>query len=348
MRARPRTTRLRTRVSPTTCPMAVDEILAPASTNRHRAAVSLPDEFSKAIGFEVSRDMQAIWLSGGDHTHPATAAHRLHDVLIYDGTIFTRDDLSTLRSRRNRIPVPLGAIKGMQSGLLCTNYVAERYFGHFIVDALPLELLANELQRPPLALLRPPWLHEHDYRNMVGLHMDPLECVHVGTLWIVDDRHTNAGKVRRLKTLRERARSAVPKDGPRYVFIRRGRTGAKRHLVNEDEIVECLGKHGFAILDPEKEKAGAIARALANAEVLVGVEGSGMSHAHLVMPERSAMIAIQPPNRFSAFGKMFTDVLDQHYGFTVAHLAGDGFVQSADDLLRTIDLTQCEMAKAHS
>src|SRR5206468_430963 len=135
----------------------------------------------------------------------------------------------------------------------------ETYFGHFLRDALPLELLARERGLPPLSFERAPWLHEQGYRNLLGMPAVRTRYARVNTLWLVDETALNAGWARRYGELRRRIREKVEPTGDSHVFLARGAMGATtRNLVNEQQLAEQLEACGFRIIRPEQMDATSI------------------------------------------------------------------------------------------
>jgi hypothetical protein len=111
---------------------------------------------------------------------------------------------------------------------LCSNYVIERYFGHWATDGLVLELLAAQRSVPGLKLAGTPWMHEPGYRELCGLPVTRSDNAWIERLWVIDDRGINDGWISRIEELRRRVRSVVAPNGPKRVMLTRGTLGAKR------------------------------------------------------------------------------------------------------------------------
>ena len=82
---------------------------------------------------------------------------------------------------------------------------------------------------------------------------------------------------------------------------------------------------GFRILDPQRDSFETMRNALCHAPLVVGVEGSALVHAIMLMPSDGCLAVIQPPRRFNNLHKGYTDCLGQGYAFTVADEVDGGF-----------------------
>jgi capsular polysaccharide biosynthesis protein len=123
------------------------------------------------------------------------------------------------------------------------------------------------------------------------------------------------------------------------VMLLRGGSGRRRILVNEGELAQALLVRGFTIVDPMTTTVEGIAAACANAEVVVGVEGSQMVHGLLALAPGASFITIQPPFKFDNTCKPYCDALGIKYAFTVGLDAEGGFSVELDRVLAIIDKT---------
>lgn len=302
--------------------------------------IALPDELDRVIGHYPGVDpgFNLRRLCDQDRHQPATTAYRIDDVVIADGTLLTRRNCAVLRDDRRRA-ILLSKPEVIPEAVICTEYVIERYFGHWVADGWGREQLALDREMTPLVLDRAPFPHEPGYRDLIDLHPRRVRHARVNRLWFVDDGGMNEQRMARLDRVRQRLRAATPKDGPARVFITRGGNAVGRALVNEAEVVERLSGLGFEILRPEDEAPIAIAGMLASASLVVAVEGSANAHAVAAMPAGAGLLTIQSPTEFNSVWRAATDGLGQRFGFTIGRAVDETrFAQPVDRLLRTIDL----------
>ena len=280
--------------------------------------------------------MELERLAVGNRHHAPTVAYRIDGAVLAGGTLYFGGGYEVIRNSSKR-PIFNRRRDCFAEMQLCTNYVIERYFGHWATDGLILELLAAQRSVAGLKPAGTPWVHESGYREMCGLHVARSDNAWVDRLWVIDDRGINDGWISRMEELRRRVRSAVLPTGPKRVMLTRGTLGVKRDLVNSPEVEEALSRLGFVVVHPELETARGLAEKLCGAEIAIAVEGSHQNHCWLAMPRQSSFVAIQPPTRFNAHGKMRADAIGINFAFVVADPHPDGFYLPTDRLLRTID-----------
>jgi hypothetical protein len=310
--------------------------LEPAVDRDQNAAISLPDEFDRvsAIIESSTLDLELARLRRGSRRHAATIAYRLDHAVLAEGSLYFNGGYKVLRAGSKAL-LPRRR-EHFQEMALCTDYVIERYFGHWLIDGLALEVLADQMSLRSLILTRKPWLHEQDYRQMSGLEANQTNHAVIERLWVVDDRGINNSRISRFKKLRERIRPAGSQTGKR-IWLGRGKLGAARNLVNSTELCEVLQRLGFEMIEAEHESAGNIVKKLASAEIVITIEGSAQSHCSYALPTGSTLLIIQPPARFNASSKDRADAVGFNWAYVVADPRPNGFHLPVDRLMRTLE-----------
>jgi hypothetical protein len=311
--------------------------LAPAVDREQSAAISLPSEFDRVIALqeETTLEVELDRLRPGRRRHAPTIAYRIDNAVLAQGSLYFKGGYNVIRGGSPALlPRQQDRFTEMQ---LCTNYVIERYFGHWLIEGLGLELLANQMSLQGLVLSRKPWLHEPEYRKMSGMEAVQTDNGLVDRLWVVDDRGINHNWISRIRELRRRVQAGASRARTKRIFLTRGTLGASRNLANSNEVRVALEKIGFEIINPEIESAGSIVDALSAAEIAVLVEGSVQSHCIYGLPVGSTLLTIQPPARFNANSKDRADAVGLNWAFVVADPHSNGFYLPVDRLLRTID-----------
>lgn len=161
-------------------------------------------------------------------------------------------------------------------------------------------------------------------------------------LTIFQDFSQNSLKRKRYDALRARLRSKVEPDGGNdIVYLSRGRTGVTRVVENEDELIHALEREGVRVLNLETDSVMAILSALRGARIFVTMEGSQFIHGLYSLPDRAAVVLLQPPRRFMMILKGFADCLGWPFGILVGEDRGEAsFYVNPDEVLRTIDEMQ--------
>ena len=250
--------------------------ISPAENRSQPAAIALPGEFDRVLSVQEDTSIAAELdrLRPRERLHAATIAYRLDDVVFGDGTLYYGRGYDVIRSRTGRLLLPHNA-EVLTELQLCTNYVIDRYFGHWLIDGLCLELLAEQRSLPALTTARTPWLHEPGYREISGLNTLRSRNARVERLWVIDDRGINHSWISRIEQLRDRsAFGAIAKWRLSVSCLPRGVLGTKRNLVNSIEVHEALMRLGFDIINPENEEVHCIVEKLSTAEIAIAVEGS--------------------------------------------------------------------------
>ena len=316
--------------------------LAPASTTVSSVPVALPGEFERVIRPhpESNFALERHRLRPGLRQHPPTVAQVVADAVLHAGAL-VRIGRHHLGPRGQRLRSLRATPVAVDRALLCSDTVITRYFGHWLHDGLPLELLGQELGLPTITSGARDWVHGPGYRTLAQSDPRELPAAHCDELWLVDDRALNANRIARVQQLRERVRQASgPVEGAaRKVFLMRGRSGAARDLANEAEVEAALVAAGFVTLHPERSSVDQIVRALGHADLVVAVEGSAQSHYLLAAPPTGRLLCIQPPQQFNAIFKTFFDAIGLRWGYVVADPAGEAaFTLPVPRLLQSLEL----------
>ncbi|GAA4722796.1 glycosyltransferase family 61 protein [Sphingomonas lutea] len=323
--------------------MTEKEVLHPGETIDVSPAITLDGEMARVLGTGpwTTVEQELSESKARTHVHGPTVAYRLCDALIADGTVYAKNvRLPWGVADRRAILFDEGS--HLANAQLCVSAASSTFFGHWMRDGLCLEQLAHERDLVPVSFARTPWLHEPGYRELADLSGAPVLVARASSLWVVDDRGLNGEWARRFRLVRERIRSKVTMGDADRVYLARGSLGAARTLVNEHEITAELARAGFTIVEPEKLSPRALVQALGRARIVVSFEGSHLNHAQFSMPERAALVVIQPATRFYMFHKALTDILSGKFGYVVAEPCGSGFKLSTSRLRRTLDLVENE------
>jgi hypothetical protein len=102
-------------------------------------------------------------------------------------------------------------------------------------------------------------------------------------------------------------------------------------------LTDLLDGYGFDILAcDDLEPAEIVYRSL-DARVIIGVEGSHLSHALYPVAASGALLVLQPPDRFAMPYKEAADALGPRFGFVVGPPAEAGFSVDLDEIRLMLD-----------
>lgn len=223
----------------------------------------------------------------------------------------------------------------------CHNYVSWRYFGHWLTDSIPSALIDPEqgaLWMPP----HPDWSDASDYLKVFNLSVNDAAVVHADQLTVYQDFGQGSHKRKRYTAIRNRLHSTFGSPGAKgCVYIRRGTTGVQRAIVNEAELIDQLTARNWQILDMATATVKELQQTLCRARIVVGMEGSHLTHAQLSLLPKSIMVILVPHDRFTTVHVGYCNAQRVSIGMVV--LTGgqaQGYVVELDEVLKTVDLVE--------
>lgn len=302
-------------------------------------AVFLEDDLKKirSVGPVSTYAGEVSRLDVGTKTCGATVAYQFSDASIFHGYVYKGamkypfvDARESWISKETMVHVP--------KALIASNVYTCRYFGHWVIESLTLELAARHLNVLAVTPTQPSYKHQADYRDLVGLNPLPVNKAKCDQLIILDDIAANNFKRERFVQIRSQIGSKLkPLHSNHGVMFLRNGSGSNRLLVNEMEVADFLKSQGFAIIDAEALTGREVMSAALGANVVIGVEGSQLTPAIYALGDSGIILALQPPDRFSTCHKEYTDLLGMRYGFLVGDPVRDGFKVNIDTLARLLD-----------
>lgn len=317
--------------------------LYPASEAPAAPAIYLPDTISRVSGLWTGNMDEHTWqlelerIAGGVSRHQAIEILEYRDVKLHEGFLYAGGAKSQLEPHPQSLkPMGSNAPRIKEAALACTLF-GNRYFGHFLIDDMPLTMLAERFA-PPIRSGMALSDHQRVYAGKLGLHAECHTSAHIERLHTFIDFGQGDYKRERYQTIRQNLLKDVAPSGYPGAMILRGTTGVLRQMVNEGEFADFLAGMGFAILDPLRMPVDEIVQTLCNVPVVVGVEGSQLLHAPWTMSEKGTLLVLQPPFRFNNVNKNYTDCLGQKYAFVIGHPQGDGFVIDRDEFKKVLDM----------
>lgn len=320
---------------------AAEEVwtLEPGEEHAYPAAIFLPGQLDR-IERTVFDDHPATlhaFTSGDSRDLGPTLAARFRDVTLFDGVLYKGSAVHHLRARQRRLP--LTRISGPDlSGSLYDSWIGLRYFGNWLMDDCETYRLAEQVGRP--VTIRPDSSgHRADYEARLSMAPQRVQSAHFDELVLFRDLSNNAGRRARAADRRRRLTTGVDVTPHPGVFLLRGSTGDPRLLKNESALAERLWeRRGIAAFNAETRDVEGLIKACAGARLVIGVEGSQLTHALAAMAPGGTMVGLFPPDRVTAAMKLMTDRLDMHFALVIGAGGADGFTVDADEVEATLDL----------
>lgn len=314
--------------------------LAPGQTVTIPPAIHLPGALERVRKLSPWRDWatERLLVEGGRLEHAPSLRHRVHNVHLVGAYLYrgaAKEEVGYAReSWHAETPC-----EHLPRAHLMSNFAGSRYFGNYLLDEFPRELLAQD-DEPRIRAIGKSFEHESGYRELVGL-VSPrhMAWAYIDELLVYSDFAQNEFKEARYRELRARLRGRVPgaKRRGQAVFLDRGETGERRTIDNAGELKSFLLSQGVEIVTPAEISAEDIARQTLDASLVIGVEGSHFSHAIYTAAEQAVFLVLEPPDRFAMAYKEFTDRMGFAYAFLVGHPTEQGWTLPLDELARLLE-----------
>ena len=323
------------------------EVLSPAKKFFHPQPVYEKADLSRisGIGFGTTRAFEMEQTQPIRRVHQATVAYTVKDLLHIDGIFYANRFKHSVTLSQGRA-LAWGRATEIPGGILGESWIGAKFFGHWLLDDIPLARLAGK-RGLPLGSSRPLEPQQQQYLDFFDAPLIPLpNTALVRSLEILQDSGINDLRIQRWHAMRrEFAASANAWTQP-GVFLMRGNTGEQRLLCNEAQIADLLIGRGFNVINPGLASLSEVRAAAANAKLVVGVEGSQLSHGLLGVADGGAMVVLQPPFRFNNAYRERCDLLGITYAFIVGHAVEGGFTVDLNALARLLDRLDKRLALA--
>jgi len=323
-------------------------VIAPSSTVKVSKPICLADETQRVgnITRWSSAKIEDNRLFGDEIEYPASHLTELNNATIADWNIYQDNTRLWQTETAKFTPLYFGGFKDYDSAFLCSTLHRNQFFGHWLTDQLATELLAENYSSSAISCLPvKPYGHSCGYRKIVNIHSTAIKRSTIKTLIVAHDIAHNKSRQDRLLEIRKRLTPDLNSSTNKYpiVFLARGSTGSLRELVNEKEVAEWVKSEGGKVVYPESSSVVELQLILSSSKIVIGVEGSSLTHAIMLMPSNSTLLVIQPPNRFHNILKTYADVIGHKYAFVVATQTPQGFIQPLERLKRLYDLVNANL-----
>ncbi len=320
--------------------------ISPAETVITQPAIFLPGQMEKVTTLqeETNKALELARISGGKLKHRATIGYLIRRAKIRNGYLYK----GALKRRFTASKEPFfhSNIKIMlDEAVIACTWFGSRYFGHWLVDDVSLNLAAREISEPLLAFESYENNHKAQYSDAFGVNWRTVPTADCDKLIVLEDQGQNAYKRARYHAMRNSISRLVTSKKHPGVMLLRGTWGVLRLLENEDEVASFLKSRGFKIIDVLKLTAVEIAQQIAGAEIVVGVEGSQLLHGLFSMSQDGAIVILQPPYRFTQNVGSYADALSIRHAFVVGDASDQGYKINLDDLARTLDMVYTELVR---
>jgi hypothetical protein len=310
------------------------ETICPLEEAEVRETTCLPGQIDRITGASVFATVKSQIKHVTDRIaiHAPTLAYHLSGATLYNGNLYCHNfKLPAANDSKTNGSVQL------TSAALASSYIGSQFFGHWLRDDCSRYLLA-ETYGKPLTLDHSDYGHAPTYAEMFGQDWTPTTGATIDHLVVFQDHAQNSNKKKRYHTLRREIRDKVSPARTPLVYLCRGNTGHPRKVANERALIDELVRRGFSVADVGTDNLEDILAKIAGAKLVLSMEGSHLNHCCMSLSEGSALLVLQPADRFSANFKGWADAVDIRSGFVVGPKFESGYHFEIDEILKTMEL----------
>lgn len=312
----------------------------PAESGPTKPVLILDRERGLVTRSQEETTLENEWrrLDGGEAQHRATLRYVFEEVTATPYGFFTKGQAFSRFGKLRADDLLTSGVRRLEAGFYASNQICMKYFGHWLCDGF----VVAGLRQADEILVKPyveSWGHAPRYIDRLFPDAIANEIVHFDRMSFSDDIGQTSNRGQRLRDLRERVRALAETSGAPGVYLRRGDGGAKRSLVNEDEVLGVMKDIGFSIVSATDD-LDSIWAASGGAPITVTLEGSHFNHVFLSSREDAFHIVINPSDRFNLVFADFVTHTGGRLATTVATRDGDGYRANVDSILELIAMAQ--------
>jgi hypothetical protein len=315
------------------------EIICPEEVAELHPAVFLPGQLDRvtAVSIFSTIDYQIAAASGPTAIHAPTIAYHIPNASLVNGSIYS-GRLRHFVAPRKIIPSSQRRPIELDTAALASNMIGTQFFGHWLTDDCTQYDLAESCGKP-LCLHRPTYRDQAAYESYFEQDWTPTSSARVKDLIIFQDFSQNSHKKRRYEVLSRRLRARfVTREPSSLVYLKRGSTGVFRPIANEHQLIEELSKRGFVVADIHSDSLEQLLAKLVNARIVVSLEGSHIAHCCYSLFEKTGLVVLSIPSKFTAVHRGWTEARSIRYGFIIGSETPDGYRYESREVLQTLDL----------
>jgi hypothetical protein len=314
------------------------EVLCAADVSELSPPVFLDGQLQKIFGTpaESTLDAELDHVLRRTVTNAPTIAFHIKNAVLLDGSIYAGRMRHVIG---NKSAAASKEISYLDTGAICSSAAGSTYFGHWLADDALTYMLAERYGKPVCCTPNSFFGHMPLYAQIFGQDWTATDRAHVGHLILFQDFAQTSLKKRRQLELRGKVLHQFAHSADNHlVYLKRGNTGVSRPVANEQEIIDGLSRKGFTILDIRTDSLDRILSHLVSSKIVVSIEGSQTYHGAYSLPRGSGLLLLQPPGRFTATQRDWSENIGVRFGFVVGDQRENSTHFPLNDILKTVDL----------
>jgi hypothetical protein len=319
------------------------ETLYPERHYDHKPALHLPGELDKitAAGFNRPIEQEVASVKGKRLYSNTLARLEVKNAYLTPRYVFS----GALRKSFNHHESfsLMQDFETRDHATLVSSQVGCNFFGHWLRDdCATYPLAVQDGGGAPLIMPTPTWAEQSDYAARFEQDWTATPPTFCRNLSLYIDHGQNPHKAERFHSLRRSLRTQATArgntaGGAEMVYLKRGPQSTSRTLTNEADVIALLENMGCYIHEAESGVASLESAAL-DARIMIGVEGSQLSHALYTMRDQGGLLVLQPHNRFFTSHLDWCREMDMEFAFMVGEAEQGGFSMDLGVLQRTLEL----------
>ncbi len=270
----------------------------------------------KAVDPVTTMSAELDRITNANLVHAECSVVHLKNVGIYNGF---------LCNNKYMLRFPCKVMWNVQLGfsrvpMIPSCLLSQKYFGHSVHDDLSGAYLAEGMNVQFVLPYKLNYAHILQYIDAIQCSIELFHQRFYKELCISIDYSQNSHKASRYEQIRVDIRKKYNDPERKIVagvYIKRGKTGVSRRLLNEDCLIEFLKLMNWVVIEPEAMTVAQIMCQLIDCENMMAVEGSAVSHALMSIRRGGNLIVLQPPRRFGSVLKGIMNAIGVKFGFYV-------------------------------
>jgi capsular polysaccharide biosynthesis protein len=259
------------------------------------------------------------------------------DGLLVEESLWDADHRARSELWRHRLP-PAVRVDGTHASII--SLWCENYF-HWLLDALPRIALLEEAGESQHRLVVPEQLRSFQLESLRALGYDAGRLTRFAggqlapdvLVWPSPAAHVGYPTRRNVEWLRRRL-VRLPRAGRRRIYVSRS-DATTRVVVNEPELMSALQPYGFERVLPHDLSFGDQVALFADAEIVVGPHGAGLSN--MVFARDASVCEIVHPGRRNPCFYRLASASRHDYWYVLAEASGANMVVPVADVVETVN-----------
>ena len=312
-------------------------ILHPETVRKGTVSKHLPGQLDRITSVRWGADVkqEVAQFLGGPRPIGPTIRYSIKNCIVSRGVIYSGSKKKIISdiSKKKELKGHIGAVETVS---IRSSFLGSYFFGDWLRDDCATTLIVDEGEK--FYTPSPSWTDKEIYLDLFDKRFPVAGLLFAKNVLFYDDKHQNDHKVARINSLRDHLKTKnFCNNSPDIVYVRRGKEGAQRTLINEEEIVNALSQRGVTCISPD-DIGDPIINRIYGCRLFISMGGSQVSHAIFGVRPKGGVLTLQHPDQFYNPHMDWAVPSGIQYGSVIGQQAEGGLKVPVEEILRTIDL----------